>query len=631
MTSRLGLMSNPKPQSFAALCLAAIGVVFGDIGTSPLYTLKEVFAEHSHIALNEANILGAVSTIFWALLFVVTLKYVVLVLRADNRGEGGIMALLAMALSTAAKDSRRKTWLLALGTFGAALFYGDSIITPAITTLSAVEGLELVTPALKEYVLPISVVILIGLFLMQKKGTEKMGRWFGPVIVLWFVVLAVVGLVQIVQTPKILAALNPWYAFNFLAGRGWAVLLPLGAIVLALTGAEALYADMGHFGRKAIQMSWVSLVWPGLIINYLGQGALLLNNPEAVVNPFYFSFPSLLLIPAVVLSTMVSVIASQAVISGAYSVTQQAIHLGMLPRMHVVHTSNSTAGQIYMPSVNWMLLAAVLTVCISFGSSSALASAYGIAVTLAMAIDTLLTFFVVYYKWRYALWMALGATAFFFSFDAMLVAACAIKIPDGGWFPLVLGTSLFALMWTWKEGRELLMHQIREGDPNLLDFVRTLSNSDIPKAPRTAVFLVSNPTTVPQALLHNIKHNLTLHEKNLVVTVKFTDEPIVDIDQRLRVYELGNNFWQIAIYFGFSEQPDVPKALELCNQQGLAFDLYTSSFFISRETVVPSPGKGMAAWRESLFAALSRNAGSVVGYFGLPPTHVIELGTRVHI
>jgi KUP system potassium uptake protein len=630
-TTVTGSMSKHAEHSLPTLCLAAIGVVFGDIGTSPLYTLKEVFAEHSQVALTEANVLGAVSTIFWALLLVVTLKYVVLVLRADNRGEGGIMALLAMALSTAAKDSRRKTWLLALGTFGAALFYGDSIITPAITTLSAVEGLGLVAPALEEYVLPVAVAILVGLFLMQKKGTEKMGRWFGPVVALWFVVLALVGIAQIIKAPQILQALNPLHAVTFLSGRGIGVLLPLGAIVLALTGAEALYADMGHFGRRAIQVSWVSLVWPGLIINYLGQGALLLTTPAAVENPFYLSFPSLLLIPAVLLSTLVSIIASQAVISGAYSVTQQAIHLGMLPRMHVVHTSSNTAGQIYIPSVNWLLLGAVLTVCISFGSSSALASAYGIAVTAAMSIDTLLTFFVVRHKWRYPLWLALGATGFFLVMDFMLVAACAIKIPEGGWFPLVLGVSLFTTMWTWKEGRELLLHQIREGDPNLLEFVRTLNNSSIPKAPRTAVFLVSNPTTVPQALLHNIKHNLTLHQKNLIVTVKFTDEPMVDADQRLRIHELSNDFWQIAIYYGFSERPNVPEALLQCNAHGLKFDLYSASFFISRETVVPSPGRGMASWRESLFAALSRNAGSVVGYFALPPSHVIELGTRVHI
>lgn len=624
-------MSSRTDQRLATVCLAAIGVVFGDIGTSPLYTLKEVFAEHNQILLTEANILGAVSTILWALLLVVTLKYVVLVLRADNRGEGGIMALLAMALSTASKDSRRKTWLLALGTFGAALFYGDSIITPAVTTLSAVEGLELVAPAMEEYVLPVSVAILVGLFLAQRRGTEKIGRLFGPVITVWFVVLGIVGIWQIARAPQILAALNPLYAIEFLADRGVAVFLPLGAIVLALTGAEALYADMGHFGRKAIQISWMSLVWPGLTLNYLGQGALLLTQPETVTNPFYLSFPSLLLIPAVILSTAVAVIASQAVISGAYSVTQQAIHLGMLPRMHIVHTSSNQAGQIYIPAVNWILLLAVLIVCVSFGSSSALASAYGIAVTSAMMIDTLLTFFVVRYKWRYPLWIAAGATSFFLVIDAMLVVACAFKIPDGGWFPLLLGMSLFTTMWTWKEGRDMLMHQIREGDPNLLDFVRTLTNNPIPKAPRTAVFLVSNPTTVPQALLHNIKHNLTLHEKNLVVTVKFTDEPSVDIEHRLRVHELGNGFWQIAIYFGFSEQPDVPKALELCNAQGLKFELFTASFFISRETVVPSPGKGMAAWRESLFAALSRNAGSVVAYFALPPSHVIELGTRVHI
>ncbi|MEI7948867.1 MAG: potassium transporter Kup [Gammaproteobacteria bacterium] len=624
-------MSNKSEQRLASLSLAAIGVVFGDIGTSPLYTLREVFAEHNHIALTPTNIMGAVSTIFWALFLVVTLKYVTLVLRADNRGEGGIMSLLAMALATAAKDARSKTWLLAVGTFGAALFYGDSIITPAITTLSAVEGIGLVTPALNEYVLPVSIAILVGLFLVQRNGTEKMGKLFGPVISLWFIVLSIVGISQILRVPHILLAINPAYAFEFLMERGLGVFLPLGAIVLALTGAEALYADMGHFGRKAIQISWLSLVWPGLILNYLGQGALLLSNPEAVTNPFYFSFPDLMLIPAVVLSTLVSIIASQAVISGAYSVTQQAIHLGMLPRMHIVHTSSNQAGQIYMPAVNWILLTAVLIVCLSFGSSSALASAYGIAVTCAMMIDTMLTFFVVRYKWRYPLWVAASATAFFLVIDAMLVIACSLKIPDGGWFPLALGGSLFMTMWTWKEGRELLMQQIRDGDPNLLDFVRALKNGPIPIAPRTAVFLVSNPTTVPQALLHNIKHNLTIHEQNLIVTVKFTDEPTVDLEHRLRVHELGSNFWQIAIYFGFTEQPDVPKALELCNQQGLKFELFKASFFISRETVVPSPGKGMAAWRESLFAALTRNAGSVVSYFALPPTHVIELGTRVHI
>lgn len=624
-------MSNPDQKRFAALCLAAIGVVFGDIGTSPLYTLKEVFSPRTRVALTPDNVVGAVSTILWALLLVVTLKYVTLVLRADNKGEGGIMALLAMALSTAAKDSRRKTWLLALGGFGAALFYGDSIITPAVTVLSAVEGLALVTPALGQYVLPIAVTVLVALFLMQKKGTEKMGRMFGPVIAVWFIVLGTLGVVHIVQAPQILQALNPLRAVQFLTERGAGVFLPLGAIVLALTGAEALYTDMGHFGRKAIQVSWMTLVWPGLMLNYLGQGALLLEHPEAVTNPFYLSFSPSLLIPAVCLSTLVSVIASQAVISGAYSVTQQAIHLGLLPRMRVVHTSNNQAGQIYMPSVNWILLAAVLTVCISFGSSSALASAYGIAVTSAMTIDTLLTFFVVRSKWRYPLWIAVGATGFFLIIDLTLVIASSYKIPDGGWFPLVLGVALFFTMWTWKEGRDMLLHTIREDDPNLLDFVRTLGNSQIPKAPRTAVFLVSNPTTVPQALLHNIKHNLTLHEKNLVVTVKFTDEPQVDEDQRLRIHELGNSFWQIAIYFGFSEQPDVPKALALCNEQGLKFDLYTASFFISRETVVPSPGKGMMAWRESLFATLQRNAGSVVSYFALPPSHVIELGTRVHI
>ena len=623
--------SHAPKGSLLALCVGTVGVVFGDIGTSPIYAFRETFAGHHPITPDPMHINGVLSLVFWSMMIVVTFKYVFTIMKADNKGEGGSLALLAL-INRQTAGAKWTAPFVMLGVFATALFYGDSMITPAMSILSAAEGLKYVNQGFSDWILPISVVIIGALFAFQSRGTAKVGAWFGPIMLVYFATLSGLGIMHLTKMPLIiLDVINPMNALYFFYVDGFRAFVAMGTVVLAVTGAEALYADMGHFGRKAIQISWMSLVWPGLMLNYLGQGALLLNNPEAVANPFYLSFPALLLIPAVILSTVVSIIASQAVISGAYSVTQQAIHLGLLPRMHVVHTSNNTAGQIYVPSVNWILLAAVLTVCISFGSSTALASAYGIAVTCAMLIDTLLTFFVVRHKWRYPLWVALGATAFFAIIDLMLVVACSVKIPDGGWFPLVLGLSLFTTMWTWKEGRELLMHHIREGDPNLLDFVRTLGNNSIPRAPRTAVFLVSNPTTVPQALLHNIKHNLTLHEKNLVVTVKFTDEPSVDAGQRLRVHELGNGFWQIAIYFGFSEQPDVPKALELCNEQGLKFELYTASFFISRETVVPSPGKGMAVWREGLFAALQRNAGSVVGYFGLPPTHVIELGTRVHI
>ncbi len=624
-------MKDQIDKRLAPLCLAAIGVVFGDIGTSPLYTLKEVFAEDGGVELNQADILGSVSTIFWALMCVVTLKYVILVLRADNRGEGGIMALLTMVLASVGRGSKYRTLLLALGTFGAALFLGETIITPAITVMSAMEGLELVTPALKDYVLPMSVTAIVLLFFMQKRGTALVGKLFGPVILLWFFVLGIAGLVQVVQAPRILAALNPLVALGFLIDLGPTVFLALGAIVLALTGAEALYADMGHFGRKAIRISWVGVVLPGLALNYMGQGALLLDHPEAVENPFYFLFPAQLLIPAVVLATAAAIIASQAVISGAYSIVQQAVHLGMLPRMHIVHTSSSQAGQIYIPTINWLLLLAVIIVCISFGSSAALAGAYGIAVTGTMLITTLLTFVVVRRKWRYPLWLALAATGFFFIVDAVLLISTSFKFLQGGWFPVLLGLSLFALMWTWKEGKVLLTEHIGDSDPALTDFVNTLQYSPFPRAARTAVYLVANPKPVPRALLHNLKHNLTLHERNLVVTISFADIPYVEPKQRVEVEDLGQSFWKVRLQFGFMEEPDVPKALVDCLPPELGFKLFTASFFISRETVVPTKGRGMAPWREEMFAVLSRNAGSVVNYFNLPGNQVIELGSRIHI
>jgi KUP system potassium uptake protein len=624
-------MHEQTSKKLAPICLAAIGVVFGDIGTSPLYTLKEVFSEAGGVALNEPDILGAVSSIFWALMCVVTLKYVILVLRADNRGEGGIMALLTMVLSAVGRGSKYRLPLLALGTFGAALFLGETIITPAITVLSAMEGLELVTPALKSYVLPMTITALVVLFFMQKRGTAVVGKLFGPIILVWFSVLGIAGLLQIAQTPRILLALNPLVALAFLKDLGPGIFLALGAIVLALTGAEALYADMGHFGRKAIRISWVGVVLPGLALNYMGQGALLLDKPEAVVNPFYLMFPDTLLLPAVVLATMAAIIASQAVISGAYSIVQQAVHLGMLPRMRIVHTSSSQAGQIYVPAVNWLLLLSVIVVCVSFGSSAALAGAYGIAVTGTMLITTMLTFVVVRRKWRFPFWVALAATGFFFVVDSVLLVSTSFKFLEGGWFPVTLGLLLFALMWTWKEGRALMLQQMNEDDPALNDFVNTLQHSAFPRAARTAVYLVANQKPIPRALLHNLKHNLTLHEKNLVVTVNFADIPYVEPEQRVEVDALGQGFWRVRLLFGFMEEPDVPHALVKHLPADLGFKLFTASFFLSRETVVPTKGAGMANWREELFAALSRNAGSVVNYFNLPGNQVIELGSRVHI
>ncbi len=618
-------------QGVAALTLGAIGVVYGDIGTSPLYTMKEIFGPATGIPLDAAHLIGAVSVIFWGLMMIVTLKYVVLILRASNRGEGGIMALTALAAHAAGKTPGRRTALLLTGVLGAALFYGDSVITPAISVLSAVEGLEVVAPRLKAYVLPISIAVLMGLFVVQRHGTGVVGKLFGPVIVLWFAVLAVTGVLQIMQQPVILAALNPWNALVFLHAQGWHLFVAIGAIVLAFTGVEALYADMGHFGKRPIQLAWMGLVLPALALNYMGQGALLMRDPSALENPFYRLFPQAWLVPAVMLATCATVIASQAVISGAYSMTRQAIQLGLLPRMQVHYTSAREAGQIYMPQVNWILLVAVLLAVLGFGSSSALAAAYGIAVTMTMLITTVLTFFVVRHGWGYPLPLALAATGVFLALDGVLVVACSLKFWQGGWFPLVLGVAIFILMATWKRGRELLIESIRNDDPELLPFITGLAKDNIHQTPRTAVYAVANPDTVPQALLHNLKHNQVIHERNLILTVVFHEVPWIPFEQRVQVTPLAPGFWRVVVNYGFKNTPDIPQALELCRGQGLALNLFEISYFLSRETVVPTPGAGMAHWREALFAAMSRNAGSVVGFMRLPNNCVIELGTRVQI
>ena len=631
-TPMLGANSNTaNKQGLAALTLAAIGVVYGDIGTSPLYTVKEIFAPHTGVPLDAYHLTGAVSAIFWALMLVVTIKYVILILRADNRGEGGGLALTALAARAVEHRSALRRRLLLLGVFGATLFYGDSLITPAISVLGAMEGLEVVTPALKPYVVPATMMILTGLFLVQRVGTAMVGRFFGPIIVLWFVVLGVTGVWHIAQQPAILAALNPLHAWEFLSSRGWYVFAAIGAIVLAVTGAEALYADMGHFGRKPIQIAWAGLVLPGLALNYLGQGALLMEDPSAIDNPFYRLFPVTWLIPALILATLAAIIASQAVISGAYSLTKQAIQLGFLPRMSVRHTSAREIGQIYVPSVNWALLVGVLAVVIFFGSSSALASAYGIAVTLTMVITTFLTYFVVKETWRMPAILAFGVTGFFLLVDGLLVAGCAIKFLDGGWFPLLLSLVLFVLMSTWRRGRELLMESIRREGLSLQDFVGNLDPRSVNRAERTAVYAVADPETVPQALLHNLKHNQVLHTRNVILTVRFHDVPWVPMNQRIDVQPLGHSFWGVQVNYGFKNTPDIPKALQLASSYGLQIPQFETSYFLSRETVVPTPGGGMADWRERLFATMSQNAGGVVEYFRLPGNAVVELGTRVAI
>jgi len=620
-----------KRHGTAALTIAALGVVYGDIGTSPLYTIKEIFSPTTGVPMNAQTLVGAVSVVFWALMLVVTLKYVLLIMRASNHGEGGIMALLALATSTAhGKPALRRRLLLA-GAFGACLFYGDSVLTPAISVLSAVEGLEVVTPALKPWVLPVSIGILAGLFLVQRHGTATVGKSFGPVVIVWFIVIGAVGVWQIAQAPQILEAIDPRHAWRFLAERGWGLFLAVGAVVLAITGAEALYADMGHFGKKPIRIAWTGLVLPALALNYAGQGALLLRDAKALDNPFFHAFPAAMLIPAVVLATAATIIASQAVISGAYSLTQQAIQLGLLPRMHIVHTSAHERGQIYVPAVNWFLLVAVALACVGFGNSSAMASAYGIAVTGTMLITTVLTYFVVRRAWGYPMWISVGATAFFIALDLLLVISCSTKFMEGGWFPVALAAVFLLLMTTWNRGRELLHETLRAELLDLPDFLKGLTMDEITRVDRTAIFLSAEPKVVPQALLHNMKHNLVLHARNVVLTVRFREEPFVPDSRRCEVEDMGRGFWQVTLHFGFMDKPDVPAALALCAGHGLPIDPFATSFFLSRETVVPRGKGGMARWRQNLFEAMSRNCGRAVDYFGIPSNAVIELGTRVQL
>ena len=610
----------------AKLTLLALGVVYGDIGTSPLYAVKETFNPEHGIALAPANILGGASAIFWALMIVVSLKYVALVLRADNRGEGGVMALLALSLSALGKRPRLAALLMLVGVFGASLFYGDAVLTPAISVLSAVEGLEVGTAAFKPYVVPLAAGILFALFLIQKHGTGFVGLLFGPVCALWFLAIGAAGVWNIVQQPAILQALDPRHAVRFATGHGFASFVVLGSVLLAFTGAEALYADMGHFGRRAIRLAWFGLVAPALVLNYFGQGALLLTDPKAIENPFYLAFPGWALYPAVALATAATVIASQATISGAYSLTQQAIQLGYLPRMKILHTSARASGQIYIPAVNWMLLAVVAAAVIGFGSSSRLASAYGVAVMGTMLATTFLTFFVIRFGWGYPLWLCVLATGFFMLIDATFFAAALHKVLDGGWFPLALGAVLFVVMTTWRRGRTALHQQLRDSSVPLEPFMKSLVAERPHRVSGTAVFLTATPEVIPHALLHSLKHYKVLHERVVFLTVEFRDVPWVPFEERVRCERLGSDCWRVAVRYGFMNHPDIPQALELCGAFGLEFEPMDTSYFLSREKIVP-----VASWRDGLFAAMARNAGNVTDYFNIPTNRVIELGTRVEI
>ncbi|HEX8787204.1 MAG TPA: potassium transporter Kup [Telluria sp.] len=625
------MTSQHKKSSLAALTLTAVGIVYGDIGTSPLYTLKTIFDPVHGLTLNTPNLLGIVSLIFWGLTLIVSLKYVTLILRADNNGEGGIMALMALALSSVRGQSRWHYVLMILGVFGATMFYGDSVITPAISVLSAIEGMEASAPSLTKYVVPLTIVVLVGLYSVQRHGTAGIGRFFGPVMLLWFAVLAVMGIVNIIQAPAILYAINPWHAFDFMVRNRIIAFLALGAVVLAFTGAEALYADMGHFGKHPIRVAWFMIVFPALALNYLGQGALLITHPDAIENPFFHQFGSWAVLPLVVLSTVATVIASQATISGTFSMTKQAIALGLLPRMRVTHTSESEIGQIYIPAVCWLQLAAVLLAVVGFGSSDKLAGAYGIAVTATMFITTFLTFFVVRYRWHLPLLVCIGATGFFMVIDLALFSASTLKLFHGGWFPLAIGTILLTVMLTWKRGRELVFENLQKHAIPLDDFLQSLFVSPPERVAGTAIFLRGETDGVPHALLHNLLHNKVLHERVVFLTVRIREEPYVPTADQVEVVALGHNCFQLNVSYGFKDEACIPEILRQCADKGLAFEMMETSFFIARQTVISVPGTGMMTWREHLFVLMQRNARTAADYYQIPANRVIELGTQVEI
>jgi KUP system potassium uptake protein len=622
--------AHPAKSSLAALAFGALGVVFGDIGTSVLYAVKEVFAS-GWISYTPAHVYGILSLLIWALTIIVSLKYVTLVLRADNQGEGGLVAMLALAASAVAHRPRLSKVLFGLGIFGAALFYGDGVITPAISVLSAVEGVALLAPSLHAAVLPATLVILLGLFLFQRRGTKGVGRAFAPIAALWFVTLAWLGLREIVANPDVLWALSPHHAWRLVREAPTQSFLLLAAVVLCVTGAEALYADMGHFGKRPIRLMWFGVVMPALVLNYLGQGALLLRQPEAIANRFFLLAPDWCAWPLVALATLATVIASQALISGAFSVTRQLIQLGYLPRMRVLHTSARDVGQVYVPFVNWTLFVVIVLAVLLFKTSSQLALAYGVAVTIDMFITTLLTFFVARYAWGHALPLAVAATGFFLLVDALFLGANLTKIVDGGWFPLVIGLTLSMLMFTWRAGRRLMEQSLSGESMALEPFVASVMLEPPTRVPGTAVFLSPSAQTVPHALLHNLKHNKVLHAQNLFVSVQQAGVPWVGLEQRTSVEPLGHACWQVTVRFGFKNEPDVPKALALVKTPGLAIDPMQTSYFLSRDTLVPGQATNMSAWREKLFVAMHRNAAAAADFLHLPHNAVIEMGTKVRL
>jgi KUP system potassium uptake protein len=616
--------------SLLGLTMGAIGVVYGDIGTSVLYSVKEVFGS-GHVPFTPDNVYGILSIFFWTLTIIVSLKYVTLVLRADNNGEGGLVAMLALAsMSVRDRPVLRKVLLL-VGIAGTCLFYGDGVITPAISVLSAVEGLEVVSPAFVKFVMPLTLIILLGLFAVQKRGTGGIGKFFGPITLVWFAVIAALGLYHIATQPAILWAISPHYALMFIINEPGTTFIILGAVVLCVTGGEALYADMGHFGKQPIRVAWFSVVMPSLTLNYFGQGALLLNNPDAVKNPFFMMAPDWALLPLVILATAATVIASQALISGAFSVTKQVIQLGFLPRLQVQHTSVSDTGQIYVPFVNWGLFGAIVLAVMMFKSSSNLAAAYGIAVCTDMLITTVLTFYVIRYSWRYPLWLCLVSTGFFFLVDFAFWSSNLLKLADGGWFPLLIGAIILTFMLTWRDGRELLNDKHRAEALELRPFLDAVFIAPPARVEGTAVFLSSEVNVVPNAMLHNLKHNKVLHAVNLFVTVRSHEVPWIGLDKRLEVEQLGHDCWQVVINYGFKNDPDVPGALSLLKTHGCEVSPMTTSYFLSRDSIVPTVHGGMAAWREKLFAQMHLNASAAADFLNLPSNSVVELGSKIEI
>lgn len=626
--------SRQEGSAVAKLAAGAIGIVFGDIGTSPLYAFRETFVGAHPLELDKLHVLGVVSLIFWSMTLVVAIQYVTILMRADNKGQGGSLAVVAL-LSGALRRSKFGWVAILLGVFATSLFYGDSMITPAISVLSAVEGLTVVNSGLQPMVIPIAVGLLVFLFMIQSRGTAKIGALFAPIMFVYFVVIAILGLTQIVQTPEILLALNPWYAIQFFMIDGFKAFLALGSVVLAVTGSAALFADMGHFGRKPMRIAWFGFVMPALLCNYFGQGAMIIGMDEAsaaaaIQNPFFLLAPEMLRLPLVILATMATFIASQAVISGAFSVTHQAIQLGFIPRLTVKHTSASEAGQIYIPVVNWTIMIAVIILVLTFQSSSSLASAYGIAVTGAMLIDTCLLAVLVFTMWKWKWWYAVPLLSVFFIVDGAYFAANLTKVPQGGWFPLMVGGFAFLLLTTWAKGRKIMRENMAEAAMPIEIFTKSAKNSAT-RVPGTAIFMASNSVGVPSALLHNIKHNKVIHERVVVLTVNIEDVPYVEFEDRIEVKDLGDGFYRLILNYGFMQETDVPAALKKVKQCGMDFDMMTTSFFLSRQTLLPSEKPKMMIWREKIFAWMLRNAATAMEFFKLPSNRVVELGSQMEI